>query len=249
MLPCQSRWSWLRFSTTAAVGSRPLGRSSWKLESSSTQISGRASSARALVSVSNRVGPILPATATLFPAQRTRWPVSEVTVVLPLVPVMASTFGAYSAWMVGTALCARSSSACANRLSSPPTHRPRVCAASITPTVSAGLRPGLLKTARMELPSISEALKSECTKRTSGSSWRSTASCGGASRVSTTVTTAPCNAHQRTMARPDAPKPRTMTWRPCRLCMTSLRRAAPRRRTAPLGAEQLRSSKRGGKHV
>ncbi len=44
--------------------------------------------------VSSRVGPMLPATATLSPARATSCPVSEVTVVLPLVPVTAKTAGA-----------------------------------------------------------------------------------------------------------------------------------------------------------
>ena len=121
--------------------------------------------------------------------------------------------------MLGTGLCARSLRASANKLSSPPTHRPSLCAASITPAVSAGLKPGLLKTARISVPSINAASKVECTKVTSGNSTRNTASCGGASRVSTTVTTAPCSAHHRTMARPDAPRPKTMTWRLRRLFM------------------------------
>src|SRR6218665_1826547 len=43
MSPCQSRWSCVRFSTAAAVGSKPLTPSSWKLDSSSTQTSGRCS--------------------------------------------------------------------------------------------------------------------------------------------------------------------------------------------------------------
>ena len=37
---------------------------------------------------------MLPATATVLPARSTSCPVSDVTVVLPLVPVMASTHGA-----------------------------------------------------------------------------------------------------------------------------------------------------------
>ena len=44
--------------------------------------------------VSNKVGPMLPATLTDLPARSINCPVSEVTVVLPLVPVMANTWGA-----------------------------------------------------------------------------------------------------------------------------------------------------------
>ncbi|CFP61163.1 Uncharacterised protein [Bordetella pertussis] len=36
MSPCQSRWSWVTFSTTAASGASVRVVSSWKLESSST---------------------------------------------------------------------------------------------------------------------------------------------------------------------------------------------------------------------
>jgi hypothetical protein len=37
---------------------------------------------------------MLPATRTVLPARSHSWPTSVVTVVLPLVPVMAMTFGA-----------------------------------------------------------------------------------------------------------------------------------------------------------
>ena len=48
----------------------------------------------ASVKVSKSVGPMLPATFTVLPARATNCPVSDVTVVLPLVPVIASTCGA-----------------------------------------------------------------------------------------------------------------------------------------------------------
>ncbi len=59
MSPCQSRWSWLRFSTVAAAGSKPSTASSWKLDSSITHTSGSGVSAAssALPSVSSKVGP------------------------------------------------------------------------------------------------------------------------------------------------------------------------------------------------
>ena len=47
----------------------------------------------AFAKVSSNVGPILPATATVLPARATNWPVSYVTVVLPLVPVIAMIWG------------------------------------------------------------------------------------------------------------------------------------------------------------
>src|SRR5882672_10622001 len=43
MSPCQSKWSWVTFSTTAALGSKPCTSSNWKLDNSSTQTSGRCS--------------------------------------------------------------------------------------------------------------------------------------------------------------------------------------------------------------
>ena len=84
------------FRTTAALGSKPRTPvpppSSWKLDSSSTQTSGRSLSRT--VSVSSKVGPMLPAVATDLPARSTSSAVIAVVVVLPLVPVMARTCGA-----------------------------------------------------------------------------------------------------------------------------------------------------------
>ena len=76
-------------STVAAVGSNTVQPCSWKLESSSTQVCGKALVSSRSPSVSSSVGPMLPATATVWPARCSNWPVSEVTVVLPFVPVMA----------------------------------------------------------------------------------------------------------------------------------------------------------------
>ena len=81
-------------STVAAVGSKLVTPSSWKLDSSSTHTSGNVPASMWPARVSSNVGPMLPATATLLPERSTSWPVSDVTVVLPLVPVIASTAGA-----------------------------------------------------------------------------------------------------------------------------------------------------------
>ncbi len=88
-------------STVAASGSKPLASSSWKLESSSTHTSGsgcgsssRAAASSASASVCSMVGPMLPAIATRRPARSTSPFVIAVVVVLPLVPVMASSLGA-----------------------------------------------------------------------------------------------------------------------------------------------------------
>ena len=59
-----------------------------------THTSGSVAASRWLASVSSRVGPMLPATATGRPVRSTSKPVNAVTVVFPLVPVMASTLGA-----------------------------------------------------------------------------------------------------------------------------------------------------------
>ena len=83
------------FRTVAAAGSKPVTPSSWKLESSSTQTSGSgASASSASASVCSMVGPTLPAIATRRPARATSKLTIAVVVVLPLVPVMASTRGA-----------------------------------------------------------------------------------------------------------------------------------------------------------
>src|SRR5213593_2408531 len=47
-VPCQSRWSCVMLSTTAALGSKPCTPCSWKLESSSTHTSGRNSNTGAV---------------------------------------------------------------------------------------------------------------------------------------------------------------------------------------------------------
>ncbi|MNT48973.1 hypothetical protein D3C86_1231300 [compost metagenome] len=94
MLPCQSRWSCETLSTVAACGASVWVVSSWKLDSSSTQTSGSVALAMQADSLSSADGLILPATATVLPARSTSRPASAVVVVLPFVPVMASTRGA-----------------------------------------------------------------------------------------------------------------------------------------------------------
>ncbi|MCY1303973.1 hypothetical protein D9M70_537060 [compost metagenome] len=81
-------------STVAASGASVCVVSSWKLESSSTHTSGSVAEAMHADSLSSADGLILPATATVLPARSTSRPVSAVVVVLPLVPVTASSFGA-----------------------------------------------------------------------------------------------------------------------------------------------------------
>ena len=101
------------------------------------------------------------------------------------------------------------------RSNSPPELTPLALAAINTGATSAGLKPGERYTADTPCPSIRLASKAPATKRTCGSSCCSTASCGGAERVSATVTWAPQRTHQRAIARPEAPKPRTKACWPC----------------------------------
>ena len=146
---------------------------------------------------------MLPATATVLPARCTSWPVNAVTVVFPLVPVMAITAGAYCCCAANVAR------AWLNKSSSLPTSTACARAASSKAVSRAGARPGLTQM-RAKSPSASAlASSAPCSRRTAGSSWASWAACGGAARSSSTVTVAPAAAHQRAMARPDAPKPIT----------------------------------------
>ena len=89
---------------------------------------------------------MLPATATLKPARSTNNPVREVTVVLPLVPVMAKILGLYACVVCSSA------SDLANTSNSPPTHKPMATAADHTGATLAGVKPGLLNTARTSVP-------------------------------------------------------------------------------------------------
>ncbi|MNV68380.1 hypothetical protein D3C71_1612220 [compost metagenome] len=123
-------------STVAALGSKPATSSSWKLDNSSTHTSGNVPASRWVVRVSSNVGPMLPATATRLPERSTSWPVSDVTVVLPLVPVIASTAGRYPCVALNT------SSAMEYKLNSPPALIPQALAAINTGAIAAGLRPG-----------------------------------------------------------------------------------------------------------
>ena len=85
-----------------------------------------------------------------------------------------------------------------------------------TGATSPGARPGERYTACRSLPCTRSAPKAPDTNCTCASSWRNVASCGGASRVSATVTrAAPQRTHHRAMARPEAPRPSIkMAW-PC----------------------------------
>jgi ABC-type taurine transport system substrate-binding protein len=84
----------------AAVGTASQGPpavpSSWKLDNSSTHTAGSGASvaSSAVANVSSMVGPMLPAAATVRPQRSTSKAHIAVVVVLPLVPVMASTLGA-----------------------------------------------------------------------------------------------------------------------------------------------------------
>ncbi len=84
-------------------------------------------------------------------------------------------------------------------------------AACQTGATTTGDKPGLLKTARIPVPSTSDASNAPARNWTCGSSACNCPSWGGASRVSATVTWAPCRTHQRAIAMPEVPSPRTRT--------------------------------------
>ncbi len=94
MLPCQSRWSCVTFRTVATSACKLCVVCSWKLDSSRTHACGNVSCSSASRSTSSAAGLILPATCTVSPARLHSKPVRLVTVVLPLVPVIAMSLGA-----------------------------------------------------------------------------------------------------------------------------------------------------------
>ncbi len=81
----------MTFSTVAATGRSDAVVSSWKLESSSTHTSGALPSSSRAISASSAAGLMLPATSQSHAGRADMAPVSAVTVVLPLVPVIATT--------------------------------------------------------------------------------------------------------------------------------------------------------------
>ena len=190
----------MTLSTVAASASRPRMVSIWKLESSSTQHAGSAAPiSRRSISTSSAAGLMLPAATASMPTDCASAAVSAVVVVLPVVPVMAR-----------MRVCARtpsSSSACASRLISPVSGRPRRRACAATPT--RGSSPGL--SATRSTPSSTSSPKLPMKISASGASAFSASTPGGTARLSATRTRAPRRAHQRAMARPDSPSPRTRT--------------------------------------
>ena len=146
---------------------------------------------------------MFPAMATVIPARLSSSEVSAVTVVFPFVPVMATTCGWYACSL------ARQSMACANRLNSVPCQSPFCWAAVHTGSTCAGDKPGLLNTPLIDASSSKAATNEPWTNVASMFSRCMVAKHGGFSRVSATVTLAPCDAHQRTIAKPDSPKPKT----------------------------------------
>ena len=85
----------MTLSTAAATGRSDDVVSSWKLDNSRTNTSGQGRAPPAVskgANTSSTASPMLPATTVARPAARHSAPVSAVTVVLPFVPVIASTF-------------------------------------------------------------------------------------------------------------------------------------------------------------
>ena len=158
---------------------------------------------------------MFPAMATVTPARLSKREVRVVTVVLPLVPVIANTCGWYPCAL------AKQSMACANRLNSVPCQSPFCWVAVHTDSTCAGDKPGLLKTPFIDESSSKAASKDPWMNVTSVLSDRMVAKHGGCSRVSTTVTLAPCSTHQRTMAKPEVPKPKTNICRSASIFMVN----------------------------
>src|SRR5690606_33369158 len=109
----------------------------------------------------------------------------------------ASTAGAYA--------CEARNAASADeyKLNSPPALIPQALAAINTGAIVEGLNPGERYTALKPCPSTNAAPKAPDTKRTCGISCCSSGNCGGAARVSATVTCAPQRTHHRAIAKPE----------------------------------------------
>ena len=136
---------------------------------------------------------MLPATSQSMPALRSRWPASAVTVVLPFVPVIAST--------VSRAACH------ANSSMSPNTGRP--CASALRTISSSSESPGLTHTA--STPSSNAGEKAPACSSPAKSFFR-----GGSRRLSATRTLPPSRSTQRATDSPVSPSPRISTRRPAR---------------------------------
>ncbi len=184
----------MTLSTVAATGASDDVVSSWKLDNSSTKTSGQRPSTGI---ASSTASPMLPATDVASPAARARAPVSAVTVVLPLEPVIASTF-------------CPGGSARANSSMSPTSSAPRSRAPAIASWSLA--MPGLI--AIRSAPANVASVIGPVVTATPGHAARHWSANGGAGRVSATRTVAPRAARWRASENPVSPRPSTTAFRP-----------------------------------
>ena len=153
MSPCQSRWSCVTFSTVAASARslHAVAAGSWTARAPRPAAASSASM-RFAQRVEQRRADVA-GHATVLPARSTSWPVSAVTVVLPLVPVMASTCGRVAASCLQLA-----PAPAANSSSSPQTGMPRSRAAGTT-GASSRAAPGPGSQHTKSMPSSSAAVE------------------------------------------------------------------------------------------
>ena len=164
MSPCQSRWSWSRVQLSTAARWARRSRHTVQLETRTLQHPdlGQAVRIHAFGQVSSNVGRCCRHHGHALPAlqQMVR---QRVTVVLPLVPVTPVP------WAYG--LFRRRPNACANRLNSPPTHRPMAACRGLTTTQFRHRRPGRdSEHGRMALPCQQIRPNAARTNRTFGHS-------------------------------------------------------------------------------
>ncbi len=159
-------------------------------------------------SASSTGRPMLPATSVSRPAQRAIAPAISVTVLLPLVPVIAIVFAdGATAWRWRAKISI-----------SPSTGTPRASARATAGSERGTPGDNAIQSAAS---SAAASIGPRCIG-TSGSAARSSRAPGGSSRVSQASTVAPWRTRNRTQDTPVAPSPTTAT-----------RSAACRRPTAP----------------
>ncbi len=192
--PWRSRWSGVRFVTSASAGLNATTRSSWNELTSATI----APSAGISAACSQAASPMLPQTHAGRPVAATSRPASAVVVLLPFVPVIA-THGARETWNASS--------------SSATTGTPRRSAAASSGAV--GGTPGLVTT--MSAPSSSAASSRPAailTPRSSSAASPSPPASASRGRASASVTGRPRPASRRAAARPERAAPTTSARRP-----------------------------------
>ena len=178
-------WSGVTFSTVAAAVRSECVVSSWKLDSSSTYRSGTGRSSR-----SSAGSPRLPPASARRPPATASSATSVVTVLLPLVPVTATTGAGASR---------------ANSSMSPTTGRPRSSASRTSGSCSDS--PGEITTCAT--PSSNDDANAPVRSSAAGACCRSASLPGGVARVSATRTSRPLRCRYRDTDSPVRPSPST----------------------------------------